>query len=258
MAAPTPNQDPEGLPPRRGGGPAASSITVPTPDPTQLTTEQLRREISWLRELLQDRVTGSREVIEVRLNSMDRAVTLIQDAFNKAPDAARTYAKHEEKFISIEKDIGQRFNDLEKWLSVKFGGVQTQFAERDTRTEQISLANKLAIDAALQAAKEAVGEQNKSNVQATAKSEAAFTKQIDQVGTLIATSTKALDDKVNDMKDRINAIDLSSKTSVGGLTARSEGKNEGLSASGAIVLGIFAGLAVLVSIAALIFEVTRH
>ena len=45
---------------------------------------------------------------------------------------------------------------------------------------------EVAVDAALQAAKEAVGEQNKSNALAIAKSEATFTKQIDQIGVLIS------------------------------------------------------------------------
>ena len=47
--------------PHRGTGPAASEC-MPLPDPTKLTTEQLRRELATLRE-----------IIETRLDGMDRA-----------------------------------------------------------------------------------------------------------------------------------------------------------------------------------------
>ena len=47
----------------------------------------------------------------------------------------------------------------------------SQFAERDKRTEQLSLADKTAIAAALQAQKEAAGAQNESNTAAINKME---------------------------------------------------------------------------------------
>lgn len=59
----------------------------------------------------------------------------------------------------------------------------------------------------MQAAKEAVGEQNKASSSAIAKSEAAMTKQIDQIMTLIQTCIKGLDDKITDMKDRLTRVE---------------------------------------------------
>ena len=41
----------------------------------------------------------------------------------------------------------------------KFSSIQTQFKERDVRTDQTASQVKLAVDAALQAQKEAAGEQ---------------------------------------------------------------------------------------------------
>jgi hypothetical protein len=94
------------------------------------------------------------------------------------------------------------------------------------------------VDAALQAAKEAVGEQNKSNALAIAKSEATFTKQIDQIGVLISTMQKGIDDKIDDMKSRLQAI---------------EGQKKGGSDVWAIVIAI-AGLAVAVVVAVAMFR----
>jgi hypothetical protein len=146
----------------------------PIPDPTILTTQQLLREIASVREIL-----------ESRLNGMDRAIDLLQSQVDKSPSIGEMYAKHEEKFHSI----------------------QTQFSERDTRTDQTSKDSKVAVDAALQAAKEAVGEQNKSSALAIAKSEASTTKQIDQISVIINSLAKGMDDKIDDIKTRITSME---------------------------------------------------
>ena len=116
----------------------------PIPDPTVLTTQQLAVAILNLKELF-----------ESRMSAMDKAVELLQQTANRSPTVNEVYMQHEERFKSIA----------------------VQFAERDIRTEQTSRDSKVAVDAALQAAKEAVGEQNKSSALAIAKSEAATTKQ---------------------------------------------------------------------------------
>jgi hypothetical protein len=149
------------------------------PDPTTLTTQQIQREASALRE-----------AIEARLDGGDKAVVLLQTAFDRFPVVVSTSVKQ-----------------LQELHQEKFDSIQVQFRERDTRTEQTSKDSKVAVDAALQAAKEAVGEQNKSSALAIAKSEAATTKQIDQIGSIIATTTKSIDDKIDDMKERLLAIE---------------------------------------------------
>lgn len=136
-------------------------LTVPIPDPTSLTTEQLHREINALRELLEAQIAAAAE-------------------------------------ITLER----------------FRGIETQFNERDKRTEQTARDSKVAVDAAFSAAKEAVAEQNKSSALAIAKSEAGTTKQIDQIQQLIGTIREALEGKINDVKERIGKGD-----------GRSEGAN---------------------------------
>ena len=89
----------------------------------------------------------------------------------------------------------------------KFKSIATQFTERDIRTEQTARDSKVAVDAALQAQKEAAGAQNESNAASISKSEAAFTKQIDQIGVIINTTTKGTDEKIEDIKTRITQIE---------------------------------------------------
>ena len=176
----------------------------PVPDPTFLTTDQLRREISALKELSEIARLGIVDQLTTRLEAMDKAIILLQTTSDKMP-----------------KHVSEAVQTLEKLHEEKFNSIATQFRERDTRTEQAAKDSKVAIDAALQAQKEAVGEQNKSNALAISKSEAAFTKQIDQTTVIVAAQGKALDekissmgksldDKISDMKDRIGTIETSS------------------------------------------------
>jgi hypothetical protein len=188
---------------------------LPVPDPTVLTTQQLTREILAIREL-----------IEARLDGMDKAINLIQAQSDRAPQ-------------HIDSAITAAVGRLQELHSEKFESIATQFKERDIRTEQTSRDNKVAIDAALQAQKEAVGKQNESNAQAIAKSEAAFIKQIDQIGILITTMGSATDDKISDIKDRLTTI---------------EGIKKGGSDSWAYVVAL-AGLAV--AILAVIFKIAK-
>jgi hypothetical protein len=155
---------------------APSIESRPVPDPTALTTAQLLREIS-----------NTREIIETRIGGMDRAIELLQktnDGYPALMDAkvAKLQEVHEEKFRSIE----------------------TQFAERDKRTEQLSLADKTAIAAALQAQKEAAGAQNESNTAANVKTETNFAKLIDQGQALLLEVRRNTEAQINDLKSRLD------------------------------------------------------
>lgn len=185
-------------------GPVQETRT--TPDPSEETIRRIYREIEWIREFY-----------DARLIDYDKAIQLVQGVINRSPTIAEVVARIEEKFASI----------------------QVQFTERDTRTEQTSRDSKVAVDAALQAAKEAVGEQNKSSALAIAKSEASTTKQIDQQAILLSTATKALDDKITDLKDRMTST---------------EGRSKGLDAGWGYLVG---GVGVLIAILTLIVMMTK-
>jgi hypothetical protein len=67
---------------------------------------------------------------------------------------------------------------LRELHSERFSSIALQFEERDKRTEQLSVADKTAIAAALQAQKEAAGAQNESNTAAVAKIETNFDNKL--------------------------------------------------------------------------------
>lgn len=141
----------------------------PDPDPTLLTTENLRREIANLKDLLEAKVKGNHDLIVSELRTQT-SVT-------------------EERFKSIA----------------------IQFEERDRRTEQLSIADKTAIAAALQAQKEAAGATNESNAVALAKMENNFTGLIAQGQTLLQTVTENLRRDLSDVKTRLDTREGQSK-----------------------------------------------
>ena len=160
-----------------------SSLNVPVPDPSLLTTQQQREGLDNLKE-----------IIGTRLDAMDEATELRLEMFRKLPAEIDAKVQHLNE-LTIE-----RFN-LE---GEKFKGIAQQFLERDVRTTQASGAADDALKAALQAAKELVGAQGEASAAAAVKSETSFTKQIDQIGTIIQTLEKALDARITELKERID------------------------------------------------------
>jgi hypothetical protein len=151
----------------------------PIPDPTELTMQQLLREQMQLREILEAKIDGMMALVE-RLQA----------------DGLR-----------VPAEIDFRLNQFHQLTLEKFRSIQLQFTERDVRTEQTARDSKVAVDAALQAAKEAL---------AVAKSEMATMKQIDQLGLMMGALQKVFDDKIDNLKYLLD---------------RSEGKELGYRAS---------------------------
>jgi hypothetical protein len=146
------------------------------PGAPYLTTEELRRDVSALREILQ-----------ARLDGMDRAAVVLAETVNRTPTAIETAISH-----------------LKELHDERFSSVDLQFTERDVRTEQAATSSSQALAAALQAAKEAVFEQAQAAAKAAEKTELSFTKQIDQIGLRIDTVIKGYDDRLTELKERID------------------------------------------------------
>lgn len=133
-------------------------------DPTTLNTAQLLREVGSLKELLEARIEAVEKGIHVAHDDYVRVPTEVQKQVAALKELLETKIESD-KLLTDEK-----FNNIAKQLNLVEQARVEQ--KKDTAT---------AVDAALKAAKEAVTEQNTSNVLAISKSEASTTKQIDQV-----------------------------------------------------------------------------
>jgi hypothetical protein len=185
----------------------------PVTDPTELTTravalaaDQFRRELGALRSIL-----------EARLDAMDMATKLrLENVAGIRPDTERQVdhlrVLHAERFASIETQLPAlrefvlgKVQAAAAVTGERFEAVNTRFLERDKAIEQAAQEARISLQTALAAAKEAVALQNEANNAANIKTESNFTKQIDALGAAFAAGNKALDDKIADLKSRLDS-----------------------------------------------------
>lgn len=184
---------------------------IRTSDPTPVTVDVIRREVAHLSDRIDLKIEGVVSAFTARLDAIDKATSVFSEGLFRVPTQLQQAISAEhaltgEMFARIEgrfEDVAHQLGAVKELKAEQFKAIQQQFAERDTRTEQISKQSEVAINAALQAAKEAVAEQNRSSALAISKSEASTDKRIDQIGQSQANQTSALDAKINDIKDRL-------------------------------------------------------
>ena len=173
--------------PREAYPPGQQRDWRPVPDPTSLTTEQLRRELSALREIL-----------TARLDGMDTATELLSATVNRTPTVIQIEIAH------LRELMNEKLSSLGGQAEEKFESISLQFSERDVRTGQAATASAQALAAALQAAKEAVFEQAQAAAKAADKTELSFTKQIDLLLAQIKALGDTFGDRLAELKERID------------------------------------------------------
>jgi ribosomal protein L7/L12 len=89
----------------------------------------------------------------------------------------------------------------------RFASVATHLSLSERQRVEQKKDTKDAVDAALAAAKEAVKEQTTASERAIAKSEAATTKQLEQLTATFNTAIKGVTDLLNDSKDRLSRME---------------------------------------------------
>lgn len=125
--------------------------------------------------------------------------------------------------------------------------IKTILRMLDSRTAEQKKDTKDALDVALAAAKEAVANQSSASEKSFIKSETATIERIKAVETLLTASTTAANDKVDDLKSRIVAIEA---VKLGGAEAQANNRAGATEIRGnmAAIIGIVTGLIAVASI----------
>lgn len=203
-----------------------SPISVSSADPTALTTDALK-----------EAVRNLKENTTVRLDAIDKATALFQADLTRVPTSV------DKAILNLREFLSGRMDKIDEVMNEKFLGIEKQFSERDKRTEQLSLADKTAIAAALQAQKEAAGAQNDSNALSVAKQEAAFTKLIDQTQQGQSIANNNMLSQINDLKSRLD---------------RGEGHSKGMGDGWGLIVGGVGLLVGLVMVALSLIKFVTH
>jgi hypothetical protein len=106
--------------------------------------------------------------------------------------------------IALRVELMGEIKRLEDVENERLLRIDQRFEERDERTDQIAQLGRISLDAALAAAKEAVGEQNKSNALSITKSESSMKEQVSANAVQAGTRIDALSDKFDDLKSRMD------------------------------------------------------
>lgn len=179
-----------------GGGWQQADL-VPRPDPTELTnraielvTEQYRRDLKQLRELL-----------ETRLDCMD--------------SAAQTHLR---ETSALRAQVEEKITHLRELAEEKFDGIDRRFEDRDAGALANMTAAEKALAAALESARqltelqnrsnrELAEQQDKANQDAISKTQTATSEQIRALDQLSSSRHTGVMDKIEDARTRLTAIE---------------------------------------------------
>lgn len=139
------------------------------------------------------------------------------------------------EIASLRELLETQVAALEDVEDQKFYKVEQQFELVERQRVEQKKDTKDAVDAALTAQKEAVREQTAASERAIAKSEAATSKQLDQLSVTFVTEAAALRRELGEMKERVLTIE---QLKIGGKEATTE-QRESLTGVYAVV-GIIA------------------
>ena len=165
----------------------SSPGNVPIPDPSTLTTEQLRRELAALREIIEARLDGSDKATELRLVATEAIPARIK-----------------EEITHLDALLTARMNTLDETLQLRILAVQDVGTEHFAAIDGTFGSNALALAAALAAQKEAAAETNKANALAIGKSEEATKERLQALETLMNTGLASLRDAQTGVTSRLD------------------------------------------------------
>ena len=188
-----------------GGQPQIQVPVAPSTELALTAVNALRAELSIRNSASQQRMDIMDAAVKLQHEDMVRVPTEVQKATTATRELleqviARTAGEIAAEIAKVRGELNTQVSLSEE----KFKSVQTQFTLLKQATEQLDLANKTAIAAALQAQKESAGETQKSSQAAIAKSETSTSEAIKTLTATFAQQFTAATDRFNDLKSRLD------------------------------------------------------
>jgi hypothetical protein len=258
------------------GGAASGYSSTPVPDPTILTTQALYREVAAIDAKFTQRIDAVLVLLNEKQARTNQQIEMQVTARNDALSAIKDDWRHEHVALTATLEdaikgatdlrgaevslVANEIAHLADTVDEKFRSIATQFLERDTRSERESRDNKVAVDAAFAAQKEAAAKQEETFSKGIDKSEAATQETINKLTELFRTTNQGLSDKVDDLKQRMSDIEKSLQqriTEVAGVANASVAEKRGGSASVVLGLAVLGAIGTVTAIVAVIVAVTR-
>lgn len=232
MPRPSSDTMENGMPERR---------SVPVPDPTKLTTDAVDRLEKLMREVIAESVARLRDNVMATLSEQDKAVVLLRTSTDKYPEImkymiATLQSLHEEKFNSIDN----RLVSLQHL-------IETQFKERDIRTDKTEKDSKTAVDAALQAAEKNFNARTAEIGATIVELKGNFNKLIDGIDGKITILTKTFDDKLAILRDVLAALSNQQVGTSTGISAKEDSSKAMWVVIGIIGTLLVGGLPILIA-----------
>jgi predicted component of type VI protein secretion system len=180
----------------------------PNPDPSILTTESLQREVRSLEDADKRITDDMQREFAIRQDNRQRELQSLKELTESEQGSIRESIHRLEALVNANPGlITKEVEHLQELMNEKLRSIDLRFVERDVRTQQAAETSQKALDAALLAAAALVNQQNEANASAAALQSQQFTKQIDQIIVLTERSQKAFDDRLGELKERIDRGD---------------------------------------------------
>jgi hypothetical protein len=149
-------------------------------------------------ELVEKAIVQLESKLEVRIGSIEKAIVVQHEDMVRVPTEVQKVTS------ALRELVESKLDKLSEVSEERFKSIQTQFTLLKQATEQLDVANKTAIAAALQAQKESAGETQKTSQAAIAKSETSTSEAIKALTTTINAANAATNDRINDLKGRLD------------------------------------------------------
>ena len=235
----------------------------PVPDPTSLTTEQLLREIAATKEIFFAKLDDLHRLITYKIieinNSHAASLNHIAETRNNLSDRIIERLRcNDERFAEQKINNEKAHNDIRDRIALSILGekdmldavkschnennkvVERRFTLIENDIERRSNDIKEALFAAVVASRDAMTEQYKANKTAIDKSEIAIGEQIKQLNNNVYTLNNATTDKIDDVKERMNALERVAKVV--------EGRSRGMGDMWGMIIGTIGVIATVITV----------